>query len=355
MIDFRYHVVSIVAVFLALTVGLVLGASFLKGEQVSLLTSRITDATNAKNSLQNQNRSLTTTTKHLNDYIDETKDNLVSNQLYNDYVVVVRTAGDDETSTDAVLALAKQASATITADVTVNTAFTDSGSAERLNELMSDYAPTGQSLAGGDTVTKALNLLTEALTAQATSTAAGSGTGSTAGASATASASATSTPPVSTAPATMTAEWSVKTLDAFKAIGVIAVTTMPAAATMTKPTAAFISAPTASAPDAQNQAYVTLAQSLHAAGVGPVVGGPAAAAGSGGLITELLKSTAAAKTISSVNDMDQTIGQVAVVFVLYQESANPAVGAGHYGTTGSTDGVMPKLPSLTPPTPSSSS
>ncbi|MBW8804074.1 MAG: copper transporter, partial [Catenulisporales bacterium] len=29
MIDFRYHVVSIVAVFLALTVGLVIGSSYL--------------------------------------------------------------------------------------------------------------------------------------------------------------------------------------------------------------------------------------------------------------------------------------------------------------------------------------
>ncbi len=343
MIDFRYHVVSIVAVFLALTVGLVLGASFLRSEQVSLLTSQITSATNAKNSLQTDNRALAATNKQLGDYIDETKDNLVSNQLYNDYVVVVRIAGDDETSADATLALARRASATITADVTVNATFADGSSDDALTQLLADYTPLGQTLGGSDTVSKAMNLLSEALTAQATANV-GTGTGGTASSSASPSATVT--------PTSMTAEWSVKTLNEFKAIGVIAVTTMPTAANMTKPTAAFIAAPTGTSTDAQNQAYVALAQALHSAGVGPVVGGPAGAAGTGGLIAAVLKNTTAAKTVSTVSDLDQTMGQVAVVFVLYQASANAAAAAGHYGTTGSNDGLLPKLPSLQAASPS---
>jgi len=345
LIDFRYHVVSIVAVFLALTVGLVLGASFLRSEEVSLLTNQITNANNAKNSLQTDNRSLTATNKQLGDYIDETSNNLVSNQLYNDYVVVVRIAGDDEASANATLALAKRAAATITADVTVNATFTDASSTDELNQLLAQYTPTGQSVGGGDTVSKAMNLLADALTAQAT---AGTGTGSSTGASSSASPSATATPTA------MTADWSVRTLKAFKDIGVIAVNTMPTAADMTKPTAAFIAAPAGSAADAQNQAYVTLAQALHSAGVGPVVGGLTAATGTGGLIAAVLKNTTAAKTVSTVSDVDQTIGQVAVVFVLYQESANATGAAGHYGTTGSNDGLLPKLPSLQVPSPSAS-
>jgi hypothetical protein len=338
VIDFRYHVVSIVAVFLALTVGLVLGASFLSHEQISLLQGQITDANNAKNSLQNQDRNLTTMNKQLTDYIGETKDNLVSNQLDNAYVLVVRAAGDDEASANATLALTKRAAATITADITVNATFTDSSSTTDLNMLMSDYTPTGQNLAGGDTVGKAMNLLAEALSAQATSTV---GTG------------ATASPSPSATPTTMTADWSVKTLTAFKQIGVISVTTMPTAASMTKPSAAFISAPNKAATDAQNQSYVTLAQALRSSGVGSVVGGAAVSAGTGGLIAAVLKNASATKAVSTVNDMDQTIGQVAVVFVLYQESANSSAAAGHYGTTGSTDGLLPKLPTL-PPTPSPS-
>jgi hypothetical protein len=338
VIDFRYHVVSIVAVFLALTVGLVLGASFLSQAQISLLQGQITDATNAKNRLQNEDRTLQTTNKQLTDYIDETKNNLVSNQLYNVYVVVVRAAGDDEASANAALALAKRAAATITADITVNATFTDSSSTTDLNTLMANYTPLGQNLAGGDTVSKAMNLLAEALTAQATSTV---GTG------------ATASPSPSATPTTMTADWSVRTLKAFKDIGVIAVNTMPTAATMTKPSAAFIAAPGKAATDVQNQSYVTLAQALRSSGVGPVVGGIAASANSGGLIAAVLKNASATKSVSTVSDMEQAIGQVAVVFVLYQESANSSAAAGHYGTTGSNDGLLPKLPTL-PPTSSPS-
>ena len=148
----------------------------------------------------------------------------------------------------------------------------------------------------------------------------------------------------------MTAEWSVTTLKAFRDAGVITVNTMPDAATMTKPTAAFISAPLRAATDAQNNArnaeYLMFAQTLRAAGVGPVIGGTSAAAGNGGLIAGVLKNASAARSVSTVDDMDQSTGQVAVVFVLYQESATPQGTAGHYGTTGSTDGLLPKLPSL---------
>lgn len=332
MIDFRYHVVSIVAVFLALTVGLVLGSSFLGQEQINLLTTQITSANNAKNSLENKNRALNATNAQLGDYIDETKLNLVDNQLANDYVVVVRAAGDDETAAAAVLALTKRASAVITADITVNATFADGSSTADLENLLANYTPTGQNLAGDDTVSKATSLLAEALSAQATAGPPGA------------------TPPASptTTPTTMTAAWSVRTLSAFRDIGVIAVHTMPNATTMTKPTAAFIAAPDKAGTDAQNNAYVSLAQALQTLDVGPVVGGAAVAAGTGGMITAVLKNAGAAKTVSTVDNTDQTTGQVAVVFVLYQESANPAASAGHYGTTGSTDGLLPRLPTLSP-------
>lgn len=340
MIDFRYHVVSIIAVFLALTVGLVLGASFLSSAQIDILRGQITSANNARSGLENDNRALINGKNQLQDYIDETKENLVNNQLYNDYVAIIRVPGSDDGLTNNVLALTRRASATITADITINAAFADPGSVDQLASLLVTYTPTGQILTGGDVVGQAMNLLAEALTAQAT-------------------VSTGTPPPSSTPPKTMTAEWSVTTLKAFRDSGMITVNTMPNAATMTKPTAAFISAPSRAATDAQNNAqnaeYLTFAQTLRAAGVGPVIGGTPTAAGSGGLIAGVLKNASAARTVSTVDDMDQTTGQVAVVFVLYQESANPQGAAGHYGTVGSTDGLLPKLPSLPAvPSPSAS-
>ena len=43
MIDFRYHLVSLVAVFLALSVGIVLGAGPLKGKIDSGVSSTLTN------------------------------------------------------------------------------------------------------------------------------------------------------------------------------------------------------------------------------------------------------------------------------------------------------------------------
>jgi copper transport outer membrane protein MctB len=340
VIDFRYHVVSIVAVFLALTVGLVLGASFLSKAQIAFLNGQITNATNAKNHLETQQRTLTAENNHLVDYIDGTKNNLVSNQLFNAGVVVVRSSGYNQDHVNATLALAKQAAATITADVTINPTFADPSSADSLQQLVADYAPHGQQIPGGDPLAQAVNLLVEALTAQATTSPALAG-------SVAASPSAT--------PTTMTSSWAVRTLQEFQAIGVISVTTMPNAANALKPTAAFIAAPEAAQADAQNSLYVSLAQALHAADVGPVIGGAAADAETGGVISAVLKNAAAAKTVSTVDDMDETIGQVAVVFVLYDENTNGTAPAGHYGMTGITDGLLPKLPNLPPvPSPSAS-
>jgi hypothetical protein len=342
VIDFRYHVVSIVAVFLALTVGLVLGASFLGKAQIDFLTGQITSANNAKNHLESSNRSLQNTQGQLEKYIDGTKNNLVNNQLFNDAVVVVRASGYNQQHLDATLALAKQATATITADITINPTFADGSSTAALQELVANYAPRGQQIPGGDPVTQAVNLLVEVLTTQAASGTAFSG-------------SASSSPTPSATPSQMPASKAVTALQAYQAIGVITVNAMPLATNLLKPTAALIVAPEAAQPDAQNALYVSLAQALHAASVGPVIGGSALDAGTGGVISAVLKNATASKTVSTVDDVDQTIGQVAVVFALYDESTNIAAPAGHYGMTGITDGLLPKLPNLPPiPSPSAS-
>ncbi len=348
MIDFRYHVVSIIAVFLALTVGLVLGASFLSGAQIDLLKGQITSANNAKSTLEGQKRDLTGANKRLLDYIDQTKDNLVAGQLADDAVVVVRAAEADQSAADAVVALARRASANVTADITVNATFTDPSSKEELAALVVDYTPSGQTPSGGDTVSQAMNLFAEALTAQAEpagTTGAGPGNGvAGAGHNAAPPASPTATP--GSTQATMTADWAVRTLTAFKDIGVVSASALPAAASMVRPTAVFIAAPDTAVPDAESSGYLALAQALHARGAGPVVGGTAVAADRGGVIAAVLKSSSAARTVTTVDDIDQSPGQVAVVFSIYHWAAAPTGQAGHYGDVGANDGPLPALPSL---------
>lgn len=331
MIDFRYHVVSIIAVFLALTVGLVLGATIVNQDAVHNLQGSINSATNQINTLKQNNRTLTSDGAQLQSYIDGTKNNLVNGTLEQYAVAVVRIDGSDDGANNSTLALVKQGAATIASDITVNKTFVDGSSTDQLAGLVATYTPTAQPVAGTGT-TAAMNLLAEALTAQPN-----------------VNASAPSTAEPNTTPSTMTPEWAVKTLQAFAQNGVITVNRMPLATVVTRPNAAFIAAPAGPNDPAANTAYVALAQALHADGTGPVIAGPSDAAGPDGLITAVLKG-AAAKTVSTIDDMDQTTGQVAVVFVLYQESANPSAAAGHYGTVGTTDGLLPKLPQLPSPT-----
>ena len=52
MIDFRYHLVSLVAVFLALAVGIVLGAGPLKEPIGATLTQRVQQLRNDRDALQ---------------------------------------------------------------------------------------------------------------------------------------------------------------------------------------------------------------------------------------------------------------------------------------------------------------
>jgi hypothetical protein len=323
VIDFRYHVVSIVAVFLALTVGLVLGASFLKPAALDGLHTEISSLNQDKSTLEQQQRLQDAQTSRLEQYIDETAGNLVSGQLAGETVVVVRIAGEDEASADATVALIRQAGATLSADVTVTGAFTDPADSAQLAALVTRYTPAGQSVPGGTGLERAVNLLGEALTAPGASI-------------------ATVLP---TPRPGMTDSEAAAMLQGFAKDGMISVTTPPTGNAADGPDVAFIAAPSAANTDAQNNAYVQLAQDLRASAVSPVIGGPAGAVAAGGLIDAVLKSPTATKEISTVDDFDQTIGRVAVVFAAFQ-AASGGTGVGHYGTTGATDGLLPKLPEL---------
>lgn len=337
MIDFRYHVVSIIAVFLALTIGLVIGATIVNQDAAKTLRAQITSANNDKAKLQQSGRSLAATNTQLGTYIDDTKNALVANQLTGDTVVVVRLPASNDGADKDTLALVKQAGATLAADVTVNPTFTDPSSTQQIADLLHNYTPAGQAVPGTGAA-QAMNLLAEALTTAGPSSGPSGAPG--AGPAPTPTATATAT----TSAGAATDDWAIRTIQAYADEGIITVNTMPTATTA-KPDIALVAAP-AAASEAQNPVYLALAAALRTGGAGPVVAGWPDSAGAGGLIAAVMKNSPAARTVSTVDDVGQTIGQVAVVFALYQAVAAPSANAGHYGTTGSTDGPLPKMPVL---------
>lgn len=95
MIDFRYHVVSIVAVFLALAVGIVLGAGPLKEDLGSTLTSQVTQLRQEKSTLRDQLKASQKMVAQRDTYAELTGAAVVAGQLVDKKVALVLLPGAD--------------------------------------------------------------------------------------------------------------------------------------------------------------------------------------------------------------------------------------------------------------------
>lgn len=367
MIDFRYHVVSIVAIFLALTVGLVIGASILSGNLANNLHNDLSKANNQITGQQAQIKSLGNQIDQQNKYIDDTATQLVSGRLAGQCVALVQLDGGDAGAYSAMRSLVqKQSGATVCSDTTINAALTEASSQGQLTTLLKAHTPAGQSL-DGTLPQRAVELLAEALTTYQDTQPPGSPT-PTGGASPSDSPSnspsgtATGTPakgagtvegtahPGSgggagtspSAPATMSSSGALATLEDFQSAGMITMTTAPAAAQ--QPTLAYVQAPSASGTGGGNAVSLAFVEALRRGGAGTVVGGSGTSADKGGLVYAIINDAMATREISTVDDSDTTTGQVASVFCLSDQSqGSTATVAGHYGTGADNDGPIPPI------------
>jgi hypothetical protein len=348
VIDFRYHVVSIVAIFLALTVGLVIGASILSGSLANSLRSDLSKANNQITSQQDQLKSLQTQLDQQQKYISDTAAQLVSGRLSGQCVAVVQFAGADGGAYAAVRTiLAKQSGAMVCSDTELNAALTAPTSQDQLSSLVQVHTPAGQKLAG-DVTQQAFELIAEALT---TYQAAGTGTGTGAVTESVPSSTATPGAPTGgatggagstpTTPATMTAGGALDTLKDFQTAGMITMATAPLSGEQA--TLAYVQAPATANTDADNALYLSFTEALHKGGAGTVVGGTAMSAEKGGLVYTIINDSTATREISTVDDTDVTMGQVASVFCLYDQSLGGTTVAGHYGTGANNDGPIPPI------------
>ena len=95
MIDFRYHLVSIVSIFLALAVGIVLGAGPLQGELGDTLTNEVAGLREDKAQLNAQLSDATAEIDAREDYIGETNPAILADSLDGQRVAVVVLPGTD--------------------------------------------------------------------------------------------------------------------------------------------------------------------------------------------------------------------------------------------------------------------
>jgi hypothetical protein len=113
MINFRFHVVSLIAIFLALALGVVIGAGVIDRGVVDTLNSRLDRVEAKSDRISKENNALSTLNQQLEGAIGDLQPFAVSGRLVGDDVGVIAVRGVDGDSTSATIAALQQANATV--------------------------------------------------------------------------------------------------------------------------------------------------------------------------------------------------------------------------------------------------
>ena len=324
MIDFRYHLVSIVAVFLALGIGLLLGATAL---QPSTLAGLIKTSQREHHQID----SLITTNGQLNHQITSNDQfaqangpQLLRQLLAGERVVVVEAPGASGQVVSGIDQALTEADATISGHVQIQSRFFDVSPAtqEQLTQLAQQFAPAGATLHGSP-VAQASQVLADAILTK-------------------------DSPGQPVAGQLDSA--SAALLSGFGAGGFLTRSGHPEARATLAVVVTPESASTTSDSNPASQRLVTLAQALNLVGAGTVMAGTVSGSGTGSAI-DVIRSGSRGSRISTVDDADHTIGQIVVAQALYEQLRGVS---GSYGST-STAAAPGPSPAPTPvPTPSAS-
>jgi Copper transport outer membrane protein, MctB len=324
VIDFRYHLVSIVAVFLALGLGIVLGSTALRPSVLSGLERTSQQERHQISSViatnGQQRRELAS-----NDQFAQAAAPLLLRQLLTgERVVLVEAPGAPSQAVIGITRALTEAGASISGQLQLQNKFFDPSptTQEQLGQLAQQFTPPGQALGDGTVTGQASQVLAGAILTR-------DGPGQ----------------PVAGQPDSA----SLTLLSGFAAAGFL---TTPGGHPDARATLAVVVAPgnppSVSDSNAASQALVTFAQWLNRAGQGTVVAGTVEGSGPGSAI-DVMRTGGRAGHMSSVDNADQTIGQITVA----QALAGLLRGvSGSYGATSSAEAAGPSplpTPSSTPP------
>ncbi len=287
MIDFRYHLVSIIAVFLALAVGLAVGSTALSGKAEEALTAAQHRALADNNSLRKDDKLLQQEVAADQAEASANSKTILDGLLANERVVLIAAPGADSAVLNGLSTALRQADAQITGEVQLNNSFTTtSGQTEdALSALARSLAaqaglaltqdPDNQVVAGQQAAGQVL----------ADSLVSSSGT--------------------------ETSSSSQNILNGFSQAGYI---TVVSGAPADQPAElAILVTPGGPPPQTSSQVLVAFAQDLKAAGGETVMAGAVVAIGAGSAISA---EDSAGPAVATVDDADTETGQILVVQAL---------------------------------------
>jgi len=334
VIDFRYHLVSIVAVFLALAIGIVLGSTELQGNTIDVLRTSSNSLKNQLGQTQAERNTLQQELSSDQAFIATAEPRLLAHELPGMRIVVVTEPGASSTVISGVKQAALQAGATVTGQVAIQPKFNDlSGTTQSsLSQINSDLATADNTSLATPANEQTLDQQQAAQligTAILATTTAGETTG------------------ISTADATTL-------LGAYAQAGYITITP----AVTNRATLAVIVTPDTAPADGQNdpgtQVLLAMAQEFAGESAATVVVGSTAGSSPTGSPIAALRASSVASLVSTVDNADTIVGQVSTIWALAEQLRGQKPNS--YGISGAS-AVSPvplPVPSATPtvsPTP----
>lgn len=316
MIDFRYHVVSIVAVFLALALGLFIGATSLRDTVRGDITNRTESVVHNNAKLRSQVGDLNSQLKNAQSTDSALLPYAVQGRLAGESVVVISAPGVDSDIRNNIVKALPLAGATVAADVRLQDHLLDPQQDQFLTTLANQVALAGRPLPNDSGSARALALLADVLVTSPQQRAIPR-TAATKVLSAFSAGSLLSTSGDSTQP------------------GTVAVLIAPPGPPATSPS------PSPS-PDTSSSLLATFARDLDADSSGVVVAGPQTSDQPGGLVDLIRSDKTMRSLVSTVDDADIPSGIIATVLALAEQSGGQA------GSYGIGPGRTAPVPSPTP-------
>jgi hypothetical protein len=309
MISMRYHIVSLAAVFLALALGVVLGATKIQSPLLAGLRDDNATLSSQQGELSSTNEDLSARVAADEKFAGSVGALTVRGTLPNTNVVLITTAAADPNDRDALLSLLNRAGATVTGQIQLTNDFSDPLRADQLRQIAATTLPTGAQLpevpqagavAGG--------LLSSVLLA-----------------------------PAGGAPVA-SAEQGAAVLAALQSAGFITVTGTPAAG---QSVIVLTGAQATGGSEADKAAAVaSFAGQLARTATGVVVAGRTGSAEATGTVGVIRADTALSGTVSTVDNIDSDTGRIAAVLALVEQNGG---GQGQYGFGANAQAQAPTL------------
>jgi hypothetical protein len=353
VIDFRYHLVSIVAVFLALAIGIVLGAAELQGPTYNILNHTTAKLQNEYDQTRGQLATAQAQANEGESYAQAVEPAVLRDLLTGQRLLIITEPGAQSSVVSGITAAAADAGASVTGQIALQPEFfaTSSTTQDSLNQTNLDVAHSaGISLANsGSYQQQAVQVIASEILAKSQKSAAGQSASSQSASSQSASADQSSD--------------AQAMLAAYASSGFLNTTGQPATQASLVVVVTPQNVPSDGTADPLAQVLPPLVAELAATSSATVVAGSSAGSGSGSPMA-VLRSNNVVNQVSTVDDADLAYGQSAVIQALSILLAGGK--AGSYGFADNGASAVAPSPAPTPsasasasvsptPTPSSSS